>query len=209
MDTKALTFIKPLEDYTNKFNVKAEIRFLTGERKGKKGIYEVTTDIFKYYFFGVTLEVVEFDKIGNIINIRDVKSDEFEEFHMGLLKTYSFNIETTDMLCSNGFVYILNQSKLWRDYPEVCQNIMNNMMYASNFVMYTYTMNNTLLMVNVEFNLKPNDKRYKKAIHRGFITADKDLLKMMSPPEVWNEADPNEKLKQEDIDRLIKEMAEK
>lgn len=210
MEQKALAFISPIKPFENLFHIPANIDFVTGERKGKSGIYEVTTDIFKYYYFGTTLEVVELDKIGNIINIRDVQPTDLKEFNLNILKVYSFNLNTTDMMCSNGFVYILNQSKFWRDYPQVCNEIMKQMQLASNFVMYAYTMNNTILSVNVEFNLKETDKRYKRAIHRGFITEDKKLLKMMSPPiSTDSSIDPNEKLSQKDVDKLLDEMLSK
>ena len=206
---KELAFISATQSHENLYSVWAKVQFVTGPRKGKVITCQVPTDIFRYYYHGTTLEVVELDKNDSIISVTDPKADDFKAFGLQLCRVYSFNMQTTDLLASNGFVYNLKQSSYWRDFHQVCDNIISQMYVASNFVMYAYLKDNVLLSLNVEFNLNEHDKRYKYAIHHGFVTADKKLLRMMCPAVANNTKSSNEKLSQEDIDTLIDEMLKK
>ena len=57
-EKKCLAYIWPIENYAGKETALANVRFVTGPFKGKVAQYYMPTNIYTYYFWGVTFEVV-------------------------------------------------------------------------------------------------------------------------------------------------------
>lgn len=205
---KYLAFINPLEDITGKDEVRCNVRFLTGDLKGKALQTVFTTGIYRYYYYGVTMEVVELDTNNQIIDVYDIRHKDFDLFKIDLTRAEAFNGVSNEVLSSNGLIYRTDQCIMSRDYPQVYQTICQNMRLSDNFVMYLYTMDHALLYFQIDFNIPKNNERYRNAIHRGFLPADKNKIKRLTdvkPEEVKSD----EKLGQDAIDKLLKEIMDK
>lgn len=200
-----LAFIWPAEDIVGKEVCRSNVKFISGPFRHKVIQYDMTTDIYKYYYWGVTFEVVIINQKGDLIEVRDIDKNDFGIFDLDFITALTYNANTHEILATNGFVYKLDQSLFYRHCPAVCEYIYKEMETANNFILYMYTINGGIASVLFDKDLHIKDKRYKSVIHKGFITSDNHLLRNMVPKDTVDE-EIGEKLKQEDIDKLIEKM---
>ena len=203
---KCLAYIWPAEDIEGKTEALANVKFMTGPYERKIGRYILTTSIYKYYYWGVTFEVITLAEDGSITEVADVKRDDLASFGMGIIHAISYNSCTHEVLGSNGFVYKLDQSLFYRNCKAVCDYIYEMANSAENIVMQMYTLNGGIISILFDKNLSSDSKSYKYAIQRGFVTADNKLLRSMVPKTDMS-ADNKEILDQRDIDRLIETLS--
>ena len=203
---KCLAYIWPAEDIDGKTEALANVKFLTGPYERKIGRYILTTSIYKYYYWGVTFEVVTLAEDGSITEVADVKKEDLAIFGMNIIHALSFNSCTHEVLGSNGFVYKLDQSLFYRNCKAVCDYIYEMAASAENIVMQMYTLNGGIIAILFDKDLSPNSTSFKYAIQRGFVTADNKLLRSMVP-KTDVPVDNKEILDQRDIDRLIQSLS--
>lgn len=205
--TKCLAYIWPAEDFTGKEAAWANIKYINGPYEGMVARYQLPTSIYRYYYWGVTFEVVTLDQNGAIISVSDVNKEDLAAFGMGIIHALTFNSATREVLGSNGFVYKLDQSLFCRYCKPVCEYIFQQIETARNFVMQMYTLNGGIIAILFDKDIDSNSNSYKYAIHRGFVTADNQLLRNMVPKVTIADRN-NAVLKQPDIDKLIEQMME-
>lgn len=202
---KCLAYIWPAEDYTDKEFAMANVNFINGPFAKKSMQCRLTTSIYKYYFWGVTFEVVSVTDQGYISTVADVRKEDLAEFGMGIAHALTFNSVTHEVLASNGFVYKLDQSLFYRNCRFACERIYQEMETADNFVMQMYTLNGGIVAVLFDKNLDPKRPGYQYAVHRGFVTGDNKVLRTLVPRTAAHN-DDNVVLKQPEIDVLVREM---
>lgn len=202
---KCLAFIWPIEEYKDKEMANCYVRYVTGPFAHKTARYNLKTDIYRYYYWGVTFEVVTIDEQGTITEVADVKKGDLAEFGMGIVHAITYNSGTHEVLASNGFVYKLDQSLFYRNCKEVCEYIYEVIEESDNFVMQMYTMNGGIISILFDRNLDANSKSYKYAVHKGFVTGNSKLLRSMVP-KTQGSTENKEVLTQRDIDRIIEGM---
>lgn len=205
--TRCLAYIWPAEDIQDKEVALANVKFITGPYERKTARYMLTTNIYRYYYWGVTFEVVSLDENGAITEVADVRKEDLLDFRMNIIHALSFNSITHEVLGSNGFVYKLDQSVYYRNCKPVCDFIYSQIETAENIVMQMYTVNGGIIAILFDKNISPDRKDYKYAIQRGFVTADNKLLRSMVPKTEVQE-DNHEILKQNEIDKLIEKLSE-
>ncbi|SCY79321.1 hypothetical protein SAMN02910292_02947 [Lachnospiraceae bacterium XBB2008] len=204
--TKCLAYIWPAESIDGKEQALAYVRFITGPYEKKTGKYLLTTNIYKYYFWGVTFEAVTIQDDGSIIEVSDVKRDEWESFGLSIIHALSWNSITHEVLGSNGFVYKLDQSVFYRVCGRVCDHIYEQIESAENIVMQMYTLSGGIIAILFDKDIPKSHPSYKYAIQRGFVTADNTILRsMVTIKEI--SADNKEVLKQDDIDKLLEKLS--
>jgi hypothetical protein len=204
---KCLAYIWPAESIEGKDNAYAYVRFINGPYERKIGKYFLTTSIYKYYFWGVTFEVVTINEDGSIVEVGDVKKEDLEAFDMSIIHALSWNSITHEVLGSNGFVYKLDQSVFYRICGRVCDHIYEQIEGSENIVLQMYTLGGGIISVLFDKNIAESHPSYKYAIQRGFVTADNKILRSMVPKKDIS-VDNKEILKQGDIDKLIEKLSE-
>ena len=205
--TKCLAYIWPAEDIQGKDMALANVKFITGPYERKVARYILRTGIYRYYYWGVTFEVVSLDENGSITEVADVKQEDLVTFGMSIIHALSFNHITHEVLGSNGFVYKLDQSLFYRHCKPVCDYIYRQTETADNIVMQMYTLNGGIIAILFDKDIPANSSSYKYVIQKGFVTADNQLLRSMVP-KTEVETDNHEVLKQRDIDKLIEKLSE-
>lgn len=198
---QCLAYIWPLEPYQGKDTALSAIKIMTKPFKRKIIQTYVKTSIYNYYFHGVTFESITIDDDMNVLDIRDVNADDYGKFDISVIHALSFDCQTHDLLGSNGFLYNLDQSVFYRHCEDVCKYLYKEIETAYNFTMQMYTLDGGIIAVLFEKNVKPEDKRYNIAIHKGFITQNKDILRSIVP--VSTSIDKKRLLKQSEIDEII------
>lgn len=206
-NTKCLAYIWPAEDIQDKDIALANVKFITGPYERKTARYMLTTSIYRYYYWGVTFEVVTLTDNGAITEVSDIKREDLVSFGMNIIHALSFNSITHEVLGSNGFVYKLDQSLFYRNCKPVCDNIYNQIESATNIVMQMYTLNGGIIAILFDKDISPNSSSYKYVIQKGFVTADNKTLRSMVPKLEFEEEN-HEVLKQRDIDKLIEKLSE-
>ena len=203
-----LALISPMEDYAGKDTVMCNVKFLTGDRKQQMYQMSMTTDIFRFYFWGVTLEVVELDNSGNLIRVYDIDDEAKRKYNIGISYALTYNDVNHEILAANGFVYNIDESLFARYCRPVCERIYAQIQQSYNFALRFYTWNGAMLSLLFDANVSKDSPMFKYALNRGFIVADKKVLRGMSPAStsVSYDYDKNQKLKQEDIDQMLKDM---
>lgn len=199
-----LAIIMPLETI-DKESVYSELFFLQTREIVKTFI---PNNVFKYYFYGVTLEVVELDKNNNCISIHDVKKDDLIKYNLSInyALTISFDEDKIASLSTNGFVYYLEQTTFFKRYNFVLTNMYNAMKSSNNFVVRFFIINGAISYVQLECNKPSTASDYKYALHNGFSVSNRDILKCMLPKTDMDFIDSKEKLNQEAIDKLFEQM---
>lgn len=206
-ETKCLAFIWPAEDITGKETALANVKFITGPFMRKIARYMLPTNIYKYYYWGVTFEVVTLTDTGAITEVTDVQKEDFTTFGLGLIHALSYNSITHEVLGSNGFVYKLDQSLFYKHCQSVCEYIYEQIETANNIVMQMYLINGGIISISFDKDVPAGSYSYQFAIQKGFVTADNKLLRTMVP-KVTSTADNKEVLKQGDIDKLIAKLSQ-
>lgn len=203
-----LAFVGPIENHVGVKQVMCQVKVLTGDRAHKTYKMMMPTDIFKYYFWGVTLEIIEMDSKGNLLKVYDIDSGAKEEFNIGMAHALTYNEVSHEILASNGFVYNIDDSLFARYCMPVCKRIYDEIARCSNFAIQFYTYNGAMLCILFDRNVLPTSPMYKYVLNRGFIVADRKKLCGMSPANDTNvyDYDKNQKLKQSDIDNMVKDM---
>ncbi len=205
--TKCLAYIWPAEDIQGKDVALANVKFINGPYERKTARYMLTTSIYKYYYWGVTFEVLTLTEDGSITEVSDVKKEDLLSFGMNIIHALSFNNITHEVLGSNGFVYKLDQSVFYRNCKPVCDYIYSQIESANNIVMQMYTLNGGIISILFDKDVPEYSSSYKYVIQKGFVTADNKLLRSMVP-KTEIESDNREVLKQRDIDKLIEKLTE-
>ena len=203
---KCIAFIWHLEDYTGKETCLCQLRILSGKYNGKYFQAYLTTNIFKFYYWGVTLEEVEIDKNLNIISVSDLDLESMKKYNINIFYALTFNEETSDALGSDGFVYKLNQSIFYNKCRAVYDHIMNEIKTARNFSLRLYTRDGGIFYFVFDKDISPKASGYKYVMNKGYITADKKVLKSMIPATSTNNTNSNEKMTQADVDKMLEEM---
>ena len=205
---KGIAIIKPVKDINDKEEVLCELRFIDKSNRHTNIIAPVKTSIFKYYFYGVTIEVVELDDSGNVIDIHDLDKESLLEYNLRMNYALSFSFVGNSMvsLATNGLVYYLEQSTFFRNYSFVADNMYKGMLGASNFVFRYYTIDDEIVYIQLETNKGVDAIDFKYALHNGFVISDRTLLKSLLPKTQADFVDSNEKLSQGKIAALIDKL---
>ena len=209
MSEKYLAFIWHAEDYINKEECLCYIQFLTGKLRGKIVQAKLTTGIFKYYYWGVTLEEVELNARNEVIGVADLTVDSLSRYNMNILHALTFNEETSDVLGSDGFVYKLNQSVFYNRCKAVYDYIVQEMKTANNCILRLYIKDGGIFSILFDKNISPKSPGYKYIMQRGFVTADKKVLRTMIPSTDASVGNSNDKLSQSDVDKMFEELLSK
>lgn len=204
---KGLAIIVPLEDI-NKEHVYSELYFIDLSNRHKVIKTYVPHNIFKYYFYGATLEVVELDNNNNCVNIHDITKDDMIEYSISLsyALTLSFTENEVVSLATNGFTYYLYQSTFFRRYKYIFNNMCNAMKQSNNFVLRYFIMNGAICYVQLECNKSRDAVDYKYVMHNGFAISNRDILKSLLPKTEIEFNNSTEKLSQMKIDQLIDKL---
>ncbi len=198
-----ITIITPNEEPENAETL-SSVFFLTGDMAKKSIQTHIPTKYFKYYYYGATIEVVDYEN-GRINDIRDVNNDDAASLGLGITYALTFNPATTESLATNGVVYILNQSVFFRNYPQVVMNTVRAM-YNTRFALLYYTVNGGVVYVQLIPNPNPGSHADTYSMSFGFVTDKRDMLKSMLPKTISEFEDANRKLNQTDIDKLIDKL---
>lgn len=202
---KGIAIIKPNEDINGKEEVLCNVRFIDKANKHFTTNTYIKTNIFKYYFYGTTIEVLELDDNGKVIDVHDLDKNALHEYNLQInyALTLSFMGNKIVSLATNGVVYYLEQSTFFRNYSFVANNMYIGMLGSSNFVFRYYTMEGEIVYIQLETNKGVNSIDYKYSLHNGFVISDRNLLKALIPKTQEEFEDSNEKLSQKQIDDLI------
>lgn len=203
---KGLAIITPLESTSiDKERIYSELYFIDSKNKHKVVMAYMPKSIFKYYFYGVTLEAVELDSNNNCVDVHDVNRDDMVTY--GLTLSYGLTMSFTEndiaSLATNGFVYYLFQSTFFRRYRHIFNDMYSGMMESKNFVLRYYLMDGEICYVELDCNRSKDADDYKYTMHNGFAVSDRNVLKNMLPKTESEFKDSNEKLSQSEIDKLI------
>ena len=204
MTKKYLAYISPLEDITDKEYANCNITFITGDLDHRtfSGL-KLKTDLFRYYYYGSSLEVVELDRHQNVVDIHDITVEEAKYFGVSLHYILTLNQSTFDMLASNDFTYNLKVNKFYSYCKTTVENMYCCMQRLNNFILRAYVINGAVVYIELDDN--PGKER-QYALTPGFIISDKSKLKNAGGKEVTVSGHSREKLKQEDIDKLITKL---
>jgi len=201
MSKKYLAYISPVEDIAGKEYAACNITFITGEldHETLQGV-RLKTDIFKYYYFGSTIEVVVLDDRKNIVDIHDITMEDAKEFGVSLYNVLTLNKSTFDMLVSNDFTYNLKVNKFYNYRKSTVENMYAAMQKATSFLLRVYVINGAIVYIEMDDNPK-RDSRY--VLSEGYIVTDKSGLRHSAHLGKSASGSGNEKLSQQDIDVLI------
>lgn len=201
MDRKYLAYITPLADIEGKDYVDCLITFITGDLNHQTFKYAwLRTDIFRFYYYGSTLEVVELDGGMRIVSIRDLTKEDAEEFGVSLKSVVTLNSNTFDMLVSNDVTYNMKENKFYRHCSKTVDNMLNRMKQIDKFVLRAYIINGAVIYLELDEIIK-NSNNY--VMSPGFVVNDRTKLKNNNSFRELSIADTNEKLNQEDIDKIV------
>lgn len=204
MTKKYLAYISPKEDIEGKEYAYCSVTYITGDLDHRtfQRVW-LKTDIFRYYYYGSTLEVIELDERQQIVNVHDLTIEEAREFGVSLYHVLTLNKTTFDMLASNDFTYNLKVNKFYNYCKGTVENIYNALQQAECFVLRVYVIKGAVVYVELEVNPK---KSRNYVMSEGYIVADKSKLRQSMYAESSASGSGNEKLKQEDIDKLITKL---
>ena len=204
MTKKYLAYISPMEDITGKDCANCNITFITGDLDHRTILnVKLKTDIFRYYYYGSAMEVVEVDERQNIVEIHDLTVEEAKQFGVSLYHILTLNKSTYDMLASNDFTYNLKVNKFYNYCTGTIENIYNAMQKLENFLLRVYVIKGVVVYVELDDNPK---KSSKYALSEGYIVSDKSKLRHSAYMDNSASGKGNEKLKQADIDKLVTQM---
>ena len=176
--------------------------FITGDLKHRVIQYNgIDTSYFTYYYYGSTLEVVEIDAGMRILDIHDITLDDAEYFGLYCNNILTYNIKNSDMLASNDFVYNLKVNNFYNYCKQTVNNIVDRMQQVKEFVLRAYTINGAIIYIELDENPKGN----KYTMSPGYIVNNKELLRMNGNITAGMSSS-NEKLSQDDIDKIITKM---
>ena len=200
MVKKYLAYISPLENINGKDFVTCNVTFITGELNHKTIKYMgIGTSIFKYYYYGSTLEVVELNEQMQIIDIHDIHVEDADEFGVSLYNVLTLNKSTFDMLASNDITYNMKVNKYYTYCRQTVENIYNRMQQISTFVLRVYTINGAAVFIELDEN-PTSDSKY--ILTSGYVVADKAQLKKTSI-RYNSSSHGSDKLSQDDINKLV------
>lgn len=195
-----LAYITPINVNVNGLSiVPCTVVFLTGDLKHRPFTYNISSDYFKYYYYGSTLEVIELNNDLSISSIRDLTKDDADHFGISYCKALTLNLTTGDMLASNDFVYNINQNNFNNYCKGTIRNILERIKKLPEFSLGLYIINGAVIYI--ELYETPRNTKY--AMSSGYLVNDKSLLKHNS--EV-SECTGNRKLSQVEIDNLITKL---
>lgn len=204
MSKKYLAYISPVEDITGKEYASCNITFITGDLDHQTfWNVRLKTDIFRYYYFGSTLEVLELDERQQIIDIHDITVEDARQFGVSLHHILTLNKTTFDMLASNDFTYNLKVNKFYNYCRHTVENIYRVMQQVPGFLLRIYVINGAIVYIEMDDNPKQNSKY---ALSGGYIVTDKSQLRNSAYLESSGCGNSNEKLSQADIDKLITKL---
>lgn len=197
---KYLAYIVPLEDITGKEYALCDIIFASGLLNHQHKQAVLGTNIFRYYYYGSTFEVVEMDEHNNVVNVHDVGEKDMEEFGLSLKSVLTLNTDTYDMLVSNDFVYNIKSNKFYNNCRQTIENICRRIQEIDGFTIRTYIRDGAVIYIELDEN---TNSKSKYVLNRGFLVSDKSQLRQSGKVTTTPEFDKNEKLKQKDIDKIV------
>lgn len=204
MSQKYLAYISPVENIEGKEYVNCNITFISGDLNHKTWTNVcLKTDIFRYYYYGSTFEVIELDHMQNIVNIHDITVEDAKQFGVSLHNILTLNENTFDMLASNDFTYNLKENKFYNYCKNTVENMYTAMHHTTSFILRVYIINGAVVYIEMDDNPKENSKY---ALSSGYIVTDKSKLRHSSYFDNNAMENGKEKLKQDDIDRLITKL---
>lgn len=202
MSMKYLAYISPTEEMIGKEFAYCNVTFITGDLDHRtfQGI-QVRTDMFRYYYYGSSLEVVELDQNRNIVDIHDMTIEDVRYFGVSIHHILTLNSVTFDMLASNDFTYNLKVNKFYNYCKRTVENIYDEMQRLSDgFALRIYVINGAIIYIELDDN---SMKKERYVLSAGYIVSDKYKLRNAGHVENPGAGKQNEKLKQEEIDKLI------
>lgn len=200
MSKKYLAYISPEVDFTGLEFVPCCVTFISGDLDHQTFRDVVMpSNIFTYYYYGSTLEVVELDDNKNLLGVHDLTNEEISEFGISIYNVLTLNRNTFDMLTSNDFAYNLKVNKFYTYRKQTVENMFAVMNRTDRFILRVYVIKGAIVYIHLNDN---PDRDSKYVLSSGFIVTDKSKLRgsSVSNSGITNS---NAKLKQEDIDKLI------
>ena len=194
---KYLAYITPINANINGLSVvPCNVIFITGDLKHRCYNYNISSDYFKYYYYGSTLEVIELNSDMSINDIHDLTKEDAEYFGVSYHKALTLNLVNGDMLATNDFVYNIRNNNFHNYCGKTIQNILDRVIKLPEFSLGLYIINGAVVYVE----LYENPKNIKYSMSAGFVVNDKSLLKGRDVSVGYSE---NKKLSQVEIDKLI------
>ena len=200
MNKKYLAYISPIESIEGKEQVMCNVVFITGDLNHRMGNYMMKTNIFRYYYYGSTFEVIEMDKNNQIMDVHDMTAEDAEYFGISMKSIMTLNSKTFDMLGSNDVTYNLKQNKFYNHCRQTVENIYNILPSLEKFTLRVYIMNGAVVYIELDTDTKRNNGY---VLCPGYVIDDKYKLKQAGTTAGSTNSYGNEKLKQEDIDKII------
>lgn len=199
MRKRYLAYITPIGDIEGKETVVCNTTFLTGDLNHKTYRYVMKTEIFKFYYYGSTLEVVEMDYKNQIVAVHDITKEDAEFFGLSVKSILTLNCKTFDMLASNDITYNMKQNKYYNYCKKTVENIYKVLTTLDDFILRVYIINGAVIYIELDTNVKKNNGY---VLSKGYIVEDKNKLKQTGAVQGTNSYG-SEKLSQEAIDEII------
>ncbi|MBR1854717.1 MAG: hypothetical protein IJ794_16485 [Lachnospiraceae bacterium] len=208
MKKEALAFIYPVDQAAlqqGQEQTLCYVNFVNGEDAHTTVKMVCPTNIFKYYFWGVTMEVVVYDAQNQCLEVHDVDEAARRKYNMSVCYAMTFNRQNHTVLASDGFVYNLDQSIFANHCGRVLEHMYTVVDQAANFAMVFHKYNGALCNILLDVNVPEKRPFYKYVMCPGFVTMNDQRLRGIVP-KTQKEFDDKEKLSQEDIDDMIRDM---
>lgn len=200
-----LAIIEPLTNDFSKETVQSKVSIVSGEHAHRKVTMSVPVEMFRYYFWGSSFELITYNEDFELLHVRDVAKEDLPKYNLGVVQALTYNHMTHDVVASNGFVYNLDNSLFGKYCPNVCKRIYEEIATAYNFTLVMITMNGAVIDLSFEKNVDGKKNPYRNILTCGFVTTNTQALRF--PATVAKAvADNNEKLNQADIDDLIEKL---
>jgi hypothetical protein len=199
-----LAYITPVESIQNKEKVQCKVTFITGDLNHKTFIYVISTDYFRYYYYGTTLEVIELeDNSMNIINIHDVEEEDVLKFGLVIKHALTLSEKTCDIQTDTNVIYNMRQNKMYNYCKEAVENILTEIRSTEKFRLLLFIIDGAIVYIQLTTDIRKNNG-YE--LVKGYVVEDKAKLKGIHKHYEDSKYGKNEKMKQSDIDKLITKL---
>ena len=183
-----------------------DIETVIGKNIGKKydRMHPYPKTLFEKYFHGTLIMFCKNNK--HITDIQEIKDNFDVSFHHAI----AYNSTNNTFYASDGVIYDMNNNYYCNHNPQTKINILNSINACNSFYVQLIKENKSGKILDITLITNP-DKNipfvYKHRIERGFVPADmlnlRDIKKDYANTRSKN---PDEKLSQEDIDKLIADL---
>ena len=200
-----LAIIEPLTNDFSKETVQSKVSIVSGEHAHRKVTMSVPVEMFRYYFWGSSFELITYNEAFELLHVRDVAKEDLPKYNLGVVQALTYNHQTHDVVASNGVVYNLDKSLFGKYCPEVCKRICEEIATAYNFTLVMITMNGAVIDLSFDKNVDEKKNPYRNVLTCGFVTTNTQALRFPATA-AKTVTDNNEKLNQADIDDLIEKL---